>query len=414
MQPGIWCHDCLCCLTDSGSRLGPTPTLDEAKMKMAADAMAWYREHVVSTPEGDRTWRLPPNWLSKPREDISARDLEEKNVITIMGSLSTWGYVGTDVNVKVVMMFDTKQQMEEFKLNPNSTKPPQRPLEAFVGLHSMVAAQRLHALHPINKNFQRTPCEVLFCVSDDDSMFWLKYLGTLDNTVKSLHKDMTMWDCVQSLHSSLKYISKQHPGDNNISKRKTLWQNVRASAESSMPYTGGSFITMAQIAQLPPPVWKYVAMIFGGQYTQNKALKGQKTPHALTHFNQMGDIDTDHLQGWLKRVVDGQYTMFQDRCVLYKKTRRVREEIIEYLNVKYSSAQNVSTWEDVCDSYPFFSDETWFANIIAWCPKAAKEKLPAFVKSMIDEKIAQSQSNSQEIVQVSLLLTTHVCSSPSF
>ena len=111
-------------------------------------------------------------------------------------------------------------------------------------------------------------------------------------------------------------------------KQQEEWKEYKDQCAQSMPYIGGSFQTMASIARLDPEIFDLVKIIFEGRFKVNKQLRGQQKPVALTHFQKMGNVPTEHLIRWLTRVVNGESTckQFDERITWFKKRVMVQKK----------------------------------------------------------------------------------------
>jgi hypothetical protein len=373
---------------------------DVEKMRRTENAMQWYQKHrIVNPKDKSGRWNVRPSWISPISDLLRARDLKESHVITMMAGYCTYGVIAFDCNVRLVMLCKTQEECDAINLDLTANKPP-HPMEPFVGAHSSTGLTRLNKAWPNNKSFVTINSEIIACVETEENIRMIKYLGTLDNTVKAIREDMSMWDCVKQMHNSLIHIAKRHPKD--PSAQKKLWKEVKEDCEAGMPFTGGSFQTCAALAKSAQPVWLLVEQIFSGQFKLNKDLKGQKTPTALTHFNAMGNIAQENLTRWLTRVVEGQWTtaMFSQRCHAFKKSERVASEIIEYVNTMNFHAFQTS--DEMCEVYPAMGTDCWFANVMEWTPNKKGPGPSAFIKDLIDKVVEKQKLGNQQAPEVSL------------
>jgi hypothetical protein len=253
--------------------------------------------------------------------------------------------------------------------------------------------------------------ELVSCEKNDENIRKLKYLGTLDNTIQSLHQKMTMFDCIKQMHASWLSLKRTCTTPEDL---KAAWAIVKLEAESSMPFAGGTFNTFSQLAKVEDGVWALINQIFSGHYVVNKALKGQKAPTSLAHFNNMGNIPVDDLKRWLRRVCDGQWLTktFYDRCQSYKKEVRVKEAILEYANVK--SEIKFESYDDLENKVSTIGNPDWFASIVSWCDDKAKSKLPVSLHNTIDAALDATLEATKNAPQVSVFcvvvfVTNEVC-----
>lgn len=154
---------------------------------------------------------------------------------------------------------------------------------------------------------------------------------------------------------------------------------------------------MATLAKVPNYIWDLIASIFQGAVTRNKKLKSQATPTSLTHFTSMGKIPTADLKVWLERVVKGEWNTkhFSDRCNLYKKSIRVKHDILEFVQ-SVRSEQKFESYEKIVQSYPQLGDKAWFSNVVQWVPQSVKAKLSPHIKDMIIKILDEADKEEDE------------------
>jgi hypothetical protein len=128
----------------------------------------------------------------------------------------------------------------------------------------------------------------------------------------------------------------------------------------------------------------------------------------IGHFVNMGNVPDTQLVEWTNQIVGGKLTTkeFNKRCILYKKRRRVRACLLEYMLQKIPALEDegLTDWKNFTDKFPFLNSKEYFNSIVAWFPDTDKTKPE---RSLMDEvlkrvklAIKQQKDNPQDALRV--------------
>ena len=351
------------------------------KIKRNAQMDTWYEKRRIkkgATMVHDKV-KVQSSWTQGPLPDFQTRERDELHVQQMYFYLAENGVV----NPNIVLMMLVPEGHEYLKghvdFDLNDDEPP-FPLYAIIGDHTCTAIRKLANKFPNIEQFRTILTKLIICEKSEETIMEATYMGTLDNTLHSIHKKMSQWDCVKQMHSMHCYISNTYP-KNEFS---SIWKRYRNDCENSMPFHGGTFNTFTSVCCHKGNTWNYIAAIFEGRVKQNRAIK-QPTPSAMTHFQQMSGVPPAKIESWLKRCVDGESNVatFHKSCILYKKQCRVKELIIDYVTA--DTGEDYETWSEVVEEFPKMGQKNWFEQIMGLAPAKAKEGLNAYTKKFLDD-----------------------------
>jgi hypothetical protein len=326
-----------------------------------------------------------------------ARAKDEEHVKGIMASFESRGIQKKILDVRLVMLYPAgdpvpDQRVMSGEWDFDADKPP-IPLAAFVGAHSTTAVQRLRGQYGDRKEeYNRIHVkEIIICEDTVWNNANLRFIGTMDNTVKEQRLKMNMIGAVLQLRESYEYGRLNMP---TTDERDKYWKVVIADAKLSMPFNGGSFNTIAAMALKETVIWAILEKIFKGHVVHNKNIK-QQIPKALTHFDNMGNIPTDKLVCWLSRIVEGTWDTktFKDRCGSYKKENRVLNQIVDYVST--IDGNNYDSFDQLRQAYPSLANADLIRSIVHACGDKAKDEIPKFCVDLIDQAVAKDMDRPQ-------------------
>lgn len=364
---------------------------------------AWQRKHTIkanATPNAPaRSFNIKPGWISTAHKDYRARSTDADHVEAIIRSLETKGIQPTQIDIRLVMIYPAHSPPSDKVMSGDWEFDGDQPpfvLAPYIGSHSTEAFQRLHETHGDSKpQYALVPVrEILVLPDTPDNMANLRFIGTMDNTVKGNRLKMSMVEAALQLRNSYMYMNEQF---HTKEQKDKYWKTVITDSKVSMPFTGGSFSTIAAMAQREDVVWAELDKVFKGHVKHNKSIK-QVTPTALTHFDAMGNIPVDNVVKWLQRIVNGEWdtSTFKARCIEYKKKVRVVSQILEY--VATMDGNTYSTYEEVCEVYPSLAATNLLNSIVHACGSNAKDDIPKYCIGLIDAGMAKDRESKHRAV----------------
>lgn len=360
-------------------------------------ALKWfnlYRVRAGNTYE-DGYVLIPVECIDHPEKCIEAREQDKDHRADMKNYFKTHGVL--EPNIKVLMWSDEKfDKVIRFDIDLDDPRPPS-PIYAIVGDHSAGGLKDLTKDYPKNRKFKYVLVKMAICPKTEENIKMALHYGTLDNTIASLHKAMSMWDCCKQMRNRWMDLCQEFPYEQQKNEKRKKWKHYLTNCETSMPFSGGTYHTLAVVAKYDVSIWKLISKIFEGEYVKNPKLKGQTTPKSFGHFNEMGGIPNEDLIRWLERVVNGTWTtkIFNNRCQLYKKTVRVRADIVEFVNT-IRPEHGFEDFDKVAMMYPKMADPNWWNGVISWVSDKKKEKLSALVKQQIEDIIEQTEKKEEE------------------
>ena len=271
------------------------------------EALAWFKKYQVRSGvhASDGNVTLPSHFISDPEPCILARELDMTHAKDLTVHFKKYGVL--DINVKCLMWEDVAPVLpglhyDNFSIDISKPTPP-KPIMAIIGAHSKEAVKILRGQHPNNPRYKNICVKLAIAPKTQENISYALHLATMDNTIQSLHKSMTMWDCAKQMHRNWLLIQKENP--------KTQWDAkftaYRTKSKESMPFKGGSFATLTSFCKHSGEIWNKLFNIFEGKYVKTQ-LRGQKTPTSLTHFQNMALIPAKDVERWLDRICDGLWT----------------------------------------------------------------------------------------------------------
>jgi hypothetical protein len=381
-------------------------TLNREKIERNKRSQAWMRRHLVQNIGSAHPGKVAvrSSWIESPEDCIKTRDLDELHVLALFHSMLQNGMIKENITL---IMWKPKDKDEAAKYNTvrcvfnlESDRPPHR-LFAIIGDHTSTAVKKLNRKFPRNADFDILNTPLLIVERSNENIAEILYIGTLDNTIASLHKSMTQWDCVKQMRTIYVHLQRVHAGDESSFKEQ--WRKYKQDCEGSMPYKGGTFSTFSSMAILSEDIFSRIKQIFTGQYVTNPAIK-QGIPKAMTCFQNMGNIDSADLCKWLDRVLSGQYNCatFSQRCAAYKLEMHVKTLIVEYVNTMDDCEHK--SWEDVVSQYPRMGLQSFIEEQIGLAPKKRKDNLQSHAKTRIDQimELCRRDADVQRQVEVQI------------
>ena len=375
-----------------------TLVVQDDAVQDADKIQAWVDKHTVTGgplwSEQDNCCFVNPDWFTTPEGSLLVRELEPGGVDFLLEEFCK-GIFNLKITVLVwsdVPSFSTQYTQSSFLVDPSAAAPP-RPFQAIGGNHSAHAMKKGKKTFPLKKIFQKAKCRIILCPRTPENIEMALLFGNLDNRAAQSVVKTSQISVVRMFRRQLAVIQA-----NNMltdEEKKTKFAKFKKDIAPQIPFTHNTMHTFSALCSLSEPVFSRMDKIFRGEYVKNNNLS-QKTPDAMTHFTNMSGIPDDDLCKWLQRVIDGEWTTatFNQRCVHHKKTTRVMDQIMEYVNILKPTA-NFSAWSDLVKAYPMCDDGQWFDGILNACPDAVKALLPPVCKGIIDTMVQiQDRANN--------------------
>ena len=151
-----------------------------------------------------------------------------------------------------------------------------------------------------------------------------------------------------------------------VSEIKQKWAHFNGVLHHSI----GSYWNLAKHTG---KIWDLIDLIIDGKV---KKVRGRdfKIPKSLHHFNHMGPLPDDIIEGFLGQVVDGRWTLkdFYEQCNRYKTVMQLRRQVIEFMLEIHGVAPGCS-WDQLIAKYPQITPsfmEMWVPTMASVAKKA--------------------------------------------
>ena len=392
---------------------GKRLVVEEEAVADTAAIQAWVDKYLVKGGTLSTTdtgyCLVNPDWFSTPEDILLVRELENAGVDMLLEEFCK-GIFNLKITVLVwadVPAVNSQYSCKSFLVDTSLPTPP-RPFQVIGGNHSAHAMKKGKQLFPKKKMFAQAKCRVLLVPRTQENIDMALMFGNLDNRAAQSVVKTSQMSVVRQFRRQ--WLSVQADTSLTPSQKVAAFAAYKKKVSPQIPFTHNTQHTFSALCCLPESVFSRMDKIFWGQYVRNSELRGQSTPPtAMTHFVNMSGIDEEQLCKWLQRVIDGVWSTatFNTRCILHKKTIRVMEQVMEYINI-LKPTMNFTSWPNLCRSYPMCEDGGWFDGILNACPDAVKSVLPAHCKSLIEMMVA-NQDRAASTVPVSVLKIMCLC-----
>ena len=367
-------------------------------------ANEWFKEGEIKMGPNykDGYIHVSPNWLCSPQPDIAARLLDLMHAEDMSVFIKKCGLIEPLIRVLIWIpepcsdMLLDKLKNFDFDTSQDKKPNPVPDMNVIVGDHTRKAATDLHNEYPKNKQYKKVPVRITLHRKTEEDRLKALHFGTLDNTIRAMHKKMSMWDCILQMRRHWLKICQEQIDE---SMRKQRWQGYKLSCENTMPYQGGTFHTMSVYAQLTNVLWDPIYTIMnesekGGKGTKSKAV-------SMSHFGSMSGIPKEILVDWLKKCVRGTLTTkdFLAKCKLQKKKMRIEIDMVEHVNI-IRPVYDFGSFDAMARQYPVLGTREFIEIMMASSNDRVKDKLNAHCKDIIKTKIEECEKQEQDKVEV--------------
>ena len=359
----------------------------------------WKTSHIIreySPKDEVGNLKIPTAWLDTVVDSFGARQLYDKHV-KIMYESTKRGILDLKA---VVMIFRDELQgagldPANIQLDGLETKPDGVHFYVIVGAHTVGAIQQHHSERPNNKVYKTVACQIIVCDNTQDNRDHARDYGTLENNLRALGKNSNGWDILWQLRQ-VKLQSDEldmQPADKNAWYQE---QKKRIARDHNIDYqtTMGNYNS---IACLKTSLFKKVKQIFEGKVHGTKFVP----PTAITPFRDMSGVSDDDKEVLLSQVIGGTITLkeFKARCIFIKKTARVRDQIVNFLQ-EICPDETLSDWDTCCSAFEFLCNDAWFDSILGWVGSIAKEGLGVKLKQEIREKVEAATNDKPVCIYI--------------
>ena len=385
----------------------------ERQREKALKIGMWASKHVTQCNLTNTFGKsiFPCQWLILPDKNVAARMTGDDGVKKIGDSMTTKGKQDHLMNVEVLAW---REDLIAAGLDPNNlvfdttnaNKPPCK-LQVIVGAHTTTHIQETNLSRPMNKQYQYIPCTLYVCSKTQENSLMANAYGKLENSVKDSRNKASTWDVLWGLRQAyLETMKLCHDSDSKQFRKH--WKDRKELEIVTFEGAKGTFDQLVVVAMMDEQIFKHIQTIMMGETKLIVATqKKPKTPAGIGAFKDMSDVPKPMLTSWLHRVCQGELLLadFHLMCVNYKKTQRVQNDMVEFVNtVRENSFLN--SWKELISTYPPLGDDEWFQKLVTWVGAAAKEKLNEACKSEILTQIIayEREEEDEENDKVNLCL----------
>ena len=364
----------------------------------------WFNENRVSdqtnlydTKSGKVI--LPVGLLMHPEECIEARVRREEIHESAYQSMKKMGVGRTDV---VVLVWEEELEENGIELTTMPITHSNLRYQVLCGDHTVSAMGRLHEENPGEDQYKSVACEMVVCPKTQHNIRLAYNFGSLDNELKAMTKGITPWDVVVKIHNTTQQFSAKSGASDRAKKaaKALLDKELREIFKGvSYKYTSNTFGSMRVLGSKTGQLWNNIKRLFDTPIP-TKVVKNQPKPvqPSVGHFYHMADIPETKLVKWSDRffrlVEPWNSLVFRKRCESWKKEKRVKGQMLEYVNLMYTESKS-ENWAELCKLYPFFTDDHKVAEWISQVGDAAKSSLIPHVKQQISNHI-QAQERAKK------------------
>lgn len=405
--------------TDDSSptlRRNRQPTKDQEekeRVDRTIETKEWFNDNRVSdktnlydTQSGKVM--LPVGLLVHPEECIEARVRREEIHESVYQSMKKMGVGRTDV---VVLVWQEELEENNIELDSMPSAPSELRYQVLCGDHTVSAMARLHKENPGEDQYKNVACEVVICPKTQHNIRLAYNFGSLDNELKAMTTGITAWDVIVKIHNTTgEFIVKPTASDKakKVAKAALDKELTEIYKGVSAKYSKNTFGSMRVLGSKTGELWNNIKKLFDTPIPA-KVAKGQPKPvqPSVGHFYHMADIPEAKLVKWsdrfFRQVDPWNSLVFKKRCETWKKEKRVKGQILEFVNIMYTETKS-ENWAELCKVYPFFTDDHKVAEWISQVGDAAKSSLIPHVKQQIANHIEaqerakkSGQSNEPEV-----------------
>ena len=240
---------------------------------------------------------------------------------------------------------------------------------AIEGQHSFMAIQELHERYPNKKAWKSSEPTIILCAGNAQDIEMVHAIGQQSNFKGTKFLKPEMSDLVRALHKSYMNhvdVTQGEVPTTVVSEIKQKWAHFNGVLHHSI----GSYWNLAKHTG---KIWDLLDLIIDGKV---KKVKGRdfKIPKSLHHFNHMGPLPDDIIEGFLAQVTDGRWTLkdFYEQCNRYKTVMLLRRQIIEYM-MDIGGVGAGCSWDQLTNKFPQVTPsfmEMWVPTMASVAKKA--------------------------------------------
>lgn len=323
-------------VTLKGNSVSCDDHLDEKKQKEE------FAKETKTIEEWKAKWfwkrvELNPKDVIKPKPEILIRDPNPDHVTELMQSFLRTHTKNPNVSV-VALGYKGP------KLLPNLIAAG---LQAWEGLHSTMALQKIQAVFTENAFWQTYNADVYICPDNAENRRMLRLLGNLSNFKSSV---VLKQDFVQLL-------KMQH--DQTVAERARLGlgededlpDDLVASMKKDWVFSTGQSMSTIQaiwnISKYRGPIWDRIYKIVSGKLDNPVRAKrvGFRAPRSCHHFNFMFGIEDETLIELLDEVIKGESNTntFMNKCIKVRAIKKIRRTILDWIARSEKIAPDLKT-----------------------------------------------------------------------
>ena len=330
---------------------------------------------------------LPVELLCHPEECIEARVRREEIHESVYHSMKKMGVGRTDV---VILVWEEDLEENAIEIDNMPSTASALKYQVLCGDHTVSAMSRLHKENPGDDQYKSVACEVVICPKTQHNIRLAYNFGALDNELKAMTTGITSWDVVVKIHNTIEEVKSKPAASTKAKKaQKELMDKELTEIYKGVSgkYSKLTFGSMRVLGSKTGKIWDNIKRLFDTPIP-TKVPKGQPKPvtPSVGHFYGMANIPEERLVKWSDRffrlVEPWNSLIFKKRCETWKKEKRVKGQMLDYVNIKYPD-DLTENWGDLCQKYPFFADEHKVAEWIGQVGDQAKSQLITHVKQNI-------------------------------
>ena len=382
--------------------------MEEQRLNTSLAAREWFHAHRVITSESDAYGHIKilVDWAKSPQDDMAARKHDEAHVDDLARSYVQFG---VHIDGEIVILIFT-EDVKAAKLDPQDlrVKPffnsPAAPvlMQTIAGDHRILALQKLRKSKPNNENYKFVDVTPVICSRSDHNKQMAMTFGGLDNLVRNIRQEATGWDSICQIHRKIETLREQYGKDFKLNPvAKAAFKAYKLTCDTTMstfsPASIGSFFTIANtFGQL----WINISTIFLKDRTdvpttkKGKASKVKKKPLGYGWLCHMYDIPEEQLVSWTAEILAGELSTgdFQKRCHTWKLHVKLQKLTVDWYQMEFEDdADDVQTYNDLGDKFPFFKDAEFFNQMLIRFPKTGRlQTLPNEIAMIVRKKILAS------------------------
>ena len=359
---------------------------------------------------------VPTSWLQGKlslKHIPAARPLNPAHVGVLRDSFNKTGTFNTNITL-CFWGFEAKAVAEQLHIANSGLHINAECLDTWYGMckevgaiegqHSYMALMELHERSPKKSVWKYSEPTIILCEGNPQDVEMVHAIGQQSNFKGTKFLKPEMCDLVRALHKSYMNHVDVTPGEvppTVVSEIKQKWAHFNGVLHHSI----GSYWNLAKHTG---KIWDLIDLIIDGKV---KKVRGRdfKIPKSLLHFNHMGPLPDDIIEGFLGQVTDGRWTLkdFYEQCNRYKTVMQLRRQVIEFMLEIHGVSPGCS-WDQLIAKYPQITAsfmEMWVPTMASVAKKA--RVLPDGLKVQL--RAMTKVSEVQDRVKVGHLFNIKLC-----